>query len=91
MNNYEDILNDPAFDTIEKDRKKVLADFFGRIGNKSVNEIIPEIMILSKNMPKGHELTTTEKKAVLAAAYSHLSENERKKLDAVMKIIGGIG
>ncbi|MBR1736714.1 MAG: hypothetical protein IJ736_06815 [Firmicutes bacterium] len=90
MSNYEDILNDPAFDTIEKERKKVLTDFFKRIENKSVNEIIPEFMMLSKNMPKGHDLTAMEKKAVLTAAYSHLSNTERAKLDAVMRIIGGI-
>ena len=84
----DEILQNPAFQTLEPARVAALRGVMLRLQGKSAAEALPVITEFMRTAPKGHELSRAEQSAMAEAILSGLSPQEQPRFRAIMKLLG---
>ncbi len=82
------ILNDRAFDCMDKNTKEAFKRLYINIQGKPVQENLPVIIGFIKSLPKNVSFTTEQKKAMLGVLLSNTPERERKQIIDIIGIFG---
>jgi len=80
------ILNDPAFDCIEKAEKEAFAKLYADIQGKNAREAIGIFLSRKDSLTGGKPLNDAKRKAIAEVLKNALSPSERKELEKMMII-----
>lgn len=86
MNN--DIFDDKAFDCLDYNTKKAFISLNENMKNKSYNEKLAMIIAFVQSLPKGITFTNDEKRAMINAVMENMSENEKRQMSMLLKMVG---
>ncbi len=82
------ILNDKAFDCMDKGTKEAFKNLYIGMQGKSQQESIPIIMAFLKTMPKNVSFTPEQKRAMLGVLFANSSEAEKNRLMSLIQLMG---
>ncbi len=82
------ILNDKAFDCMDKNTKEALKRLYENIQGKSQQEALPVIIGFISSLPKNISFTTEQKKAMISALFANSSEKERYGIMSILSMLG---
>lgn len=85
--NIDEMLQDKAFDSIEKERLEAVKKISQEVKGKSAQEVMLIIMKYSKVLSGGKKITKEERDAMVAVIYNSLSKEEQDQFKGVIKII----
>lgn len=84
---YEGMLNDPAFDALEPERKSMLLELSRKLEGKGGTEAVAIVAEALSRMPKGRELTAEEQTAMISAMMALLPEKDRIRFQTLMAMM----
>ncbi len=82
------ILNDKAFDCMDKNTKEAFKRLYGSLQGRSQQESLPIIMSFLRSMPRNMSFTPDQKRAMLNALLVNSSEAERNRIMDILKLMG---
>lgn len=82
------ILNDKAFDCMDKNTKEAFKRLYISIQGKSKQEALPIIVGFVSSLPRGMSFTPEQKKAMLSVLLANFSEADKNRLMNIMHILG---
>lgn len=88
MNINDDFFKNEVFNNIDPRQMDMIKNFVQSIQGKSMNEVMLEFMNFYKKMPKFKEFNQQEKEALISAIYANISPEDRKKLKAILSLMG---
>jgi hypothetical protein len=86
MVDYDRILNTPAFQVLEPQRREAFRQLLQRIDGKSTMEVMGSVLAFSKNLPKGRDISKEEQSAMTQVLYDSMDDTDKQKFAAVMKM-----
>lgn len=87
MINFNEIFNQDAFKSIEKERLDYFKKFAEKIQGKNINEVFLDIIDFFNTVPKGKELSDIERQAMIECIVKSLSKDEQKKFINILEMI----
>jgi hypothetical protein len=85
--NIDGLMQNPAFDALEPERKQAFAELFGRVQGKGNMEAAVIISDFLKKLPKGKELSAAEQNAMLEALLEAMPDKERGRYRTLFNVI----
>lgn len=87
MINIDEIFEQDAFQSIERERLEFFKTFIKKIENKNINEIFLDIVDFFNSIPKGKELSETERQAIIQCIIKSISKEEQEKFINILEMI----
>lgn len=84
---FETIVSDDAFRNIEPERIETFRQLMKKLEGKSLNQSMEIIMSFSKTVKEGRPITNEEQKAMLAVIMNSLPENDKQKLESILRMM----
>ena len=86
--NTDEMLRNPAFQTLEPERVAALKDLMQRLAGKNTAESLVLVTDFMRHAPKGRALTRAEQSAMAEAIMVNLPEHDKNRFKSMLKILG---
>ena len=87
IKNIEEILTQPEFNALTKERKDQLIDLSAKLKGKGNMESVTIISEFVKHLPPGQELSQDEQEIMLEAYMESLPDKERQKFQLLINTV----
>ena len=84
---YNEILNKPAFQNIEPERREAFRILLQRLEGKSMMESLAIIADFSRRLPPGRDLTKQEQEAMIAAMMESMDSGDKQRFNNILKMM----
>ena len=87
MIDYDSLLTNDAFKSLEPERVRALIEIMNKIEGRSPAEAFAIIMESAKKLPPGRKLSAAEQSAMLDAMVSALPEADRQRFQGILRVM----
>lgn len=91
MKDFNDIINNKAFQCIEKEKLLLIEEIARKAKGKSAMEAIDIFTQYGPALTKGKALSAVERDAIIEVIKLGMSESEKKNLEQVLTMMRGMG